>query len=100
MSLAIDFINSTIKGDIEDSVSHKMRWHMGVMKIVDFLSAIDNFDRPYLRGLFFEHLHLTEEYLMVRYRTDYSNDIRAFDSLYNQVLLIANTLSQTMSYRI
>lgn len=101
ISLEIEFINSTIKGEIEESVSHNLRWHMGIIKIVDFLSAIDdNFDRPYLRGLFFDHLHLTEEYLMTRIHKDYSNEIKSFDSLYSQVLLIANTLSYIMSYRI
>lgn len=98
--LAADFIDSTVKGKIEDSVSYKMRWHMGIIKVVDFLSAIDDFDRSNLRELFFDHLHLTEEYLMTRIHKDYSNEIKVFDNLYDQVLLIANTLSYIMSNRI
>ena len=100
LSLTVDFINSTIKGEIEDSISHKMRCHMDIIKIADFLSAIDDFDRPYLRGLFFEHLHLTEEYLMVRVHGSYENDIKVFDNLHDQILLVANTLFYVMSYRI
>lgn len=100
LSLSTVFIDSTIKGKIEDSISHKMRWHMGIIKIVDFLSAIDDFDRSYLRELFFDYIHLTEEYLMTRIHKDYGNDIKVFDNLYDQVLLIANTLSYVMSYRI
>lgn len=100
MSLSIEFVNSTIRGDIEDSVSHKMRCYMNVMKIVDFLSAIDNFDRPYLRGLFFDHLHLTEEYLMTRIHKDYSNSIKSFDNWYDQVVLITDVISDTMIRRL
>lgn len=101
LELAVEFIDSTIKGDIEDSMSHKMRWYMSVIPIVDFLSAIDdNFDRPYLRGLFFENLHLTEEYLMTIIHKDYSDDIKIFDNWYNQILSITDVLSETMIYRI
>lgn len=98
--LAADFIDSTVKGKIEDSVSHSLKWHMGIIKIVDFLSAIENFDRSNLRELFFDNLHLTEEYLMTRINKDYSNGIKTYDNLYDQTLLIADTLSNMMIYRI
>lgn len=94
------FIDSTIEGKVEQSVSDKLEWYMSTIFIVDFLSAIDNFNRPDLRELFFNHLHLTENYVMTRIRKSYSDDIKVFDDLYDQTMLMTDVLSNVIVSRL
>lgn len=100
LELEIDFIDSTVKGEIEKSISDKSYWYMNSVFIMDFLSAIDGFDRSYLRELFFDYLCLTENYVISRIHKSYSDDIKIFDDLYDQTMLMADFLSEIMSYRI
>lgn len=100
LSYEITFINSTIGEEVEKSVSDKLEWYMGTVHIIEFFSAIDNFDRSDLRDIFFSHLHLMENYVIVRIRKSYSEDIKVFDNLYDQTMLMADILSNVIVSRL
>lgn len=96
----IDFIDSTIDNKVEQSVSEKLELHMAAIPIVDLLSAIDNIPRSDLRELFFNNIHLTECFMLARIHKNYSDDIKSFDDLYNQTMIIADYLSSFMICRL
>jgi hypothetical protein len=100
LSCEITFIDSTIDNKIEQSVSDKLQLHICAIPIVDFLAAIDDFERSDLRELFFDNIHLTELYVMARIHKNYSDDIKAFDDLYNQTMWVADFLSSVMICRL
>ena len=100
LSCEVTFINSTIDNKVEQSVSDKLQLHMCALPIVDFLSAIENFERSSLRELFFDNIHLTECLLLARVHKNYSDDIKAFDKLYEQTMSMSDVFSTTMMCRL
>ncbi len=95
--IAGDFVTVNIKKDIELSTQYKTRWYMNAINISRFLSEINpKINKIIIRDMFFDHLDFTERELLARLRKDYVLDIIMFDSVYEQVLMMSDTLSESI----
>lgn len=88
-------VTANIKKDLEHSVSQKTYWYMNAIKIANFLSQINpKYNKIIIRDHLFDHLDFTERELLARLRKDYVLDIIMFDSVYDQILQLADVLSE------
>lgn len=95
IQIAGDFVISNIKKDIELSMSIKMRWYVNAIEIAKYLHDINSkINKIIIRDMFFDHLDFTERELLARIRKDYVADIIFFDSVYEQVIMMSDTISE------
>lgn len=88
-----DFI-SVIRNP-ELSTSRKVYWYMNAIKIAEFLSHINpKYNKIVLRDMLFDHLDFTEREALARIRNDYTLDIIMFDSVFEEIIMMADTLSE------
>lgn len=95
IQIAGDFVISNIKKDIELSMSIKMRWYVNAIEIAKYLHEINpKINKIIVRDMLFDHLDFTERELLARLRKDYVLDIIMFDSVYEQVIMMSDTISE------
>lgn len=95
IQIAGDFVISNIKKDIELSMSIKMRWYVNAIEIAKYLHEINpKINKIIIRDMFFDHLDFTERELLARLRRDYILDIIMFDAVYEQVIMMSDTISE------
>lgn len=95
-----EFMDKTIKGKVEESITIKQRIYDNTEKITDLLSkANPNLPKFILRSMLFEYLDTTEKEFVNRYHGDYEEDIDTFDNLQNQMIQLADVLSESIIKR-
>ncbi len=95
--IAGDFVIVNIKKDIELSTQYKIRWYMNAINLSRFLSEINpKINKIIIRDMFFDHLDFTERELLARLRKDYVLDIIFFDNVYDQIMQMSDTLSESI----
>jgi hypothetical protein len=94
ISIAVDIIKFAKAGDKASQEQADAKWHRNGEAIADFLSqANPNWPRATLVQMMNMHLSTTTDEVVGRLTQNWEGDVRAFDAVYNHILLMADALS-------
>jgi hypothetical protein len=94
ISIAVDLIKSAKAGDKASQQQADAKWHRNGEAIADFLSqANPNWHRATLVDMMNTHLSTTTDEVVARLTKNWDGDVRAFDKVYNHILVMAGALS-------
>jgi hypothetical protein len=94
ISIAVDLIKAAKAGDKAAQQQADTKWHQNATQIADFLSkANPNWPRATLVDLMNKHLSTTTDEVVARLTKKWDDDVRAFDSVYDHILHMADALS-------
>src|SRR6266536_3158346 len=71
------------------------RWFANADQIADFLSGANpkNWPQAEMRSMMHDHLNLTTKEVVARLHGDWAGDVKAYDDVHQQILLMADGLS-------
>lgn len=96
--IAADLVKLIKSGDVIQQTEVSTRWHMNAVGIAEFINSIvPNCDRSKLRDMLFEHTLLTQEEISDYFYKMYEQSIVKFDMAIEQVLIMADYLSECLS---
>jgi len=94
ISIAVDIIRFAKAGDKTSLQQADAKWHRNGEAIADFLSqANTNWPRQTLVDMMNTHLATTTDEVVARLTKNWDGDVRAFDKVYNHILVMADVLS-------
>ena len=94
ISIAVDIIKFAKAGDRTSQQQADAKWHRNGEAIADFLSqANPNWSRATLVDMMNTHLSTTTDEVVARLTKNWDGDVRAFDKVYNHILMMAGALS-------
>ena len=94
ISIAVDIIKFAKAGDKRSQQQADAKWHRNAEAIADFLSqANTNWPRQTLVDMMNTHLSTTTDEVVARLTKNWDADVRAFDKVYNHILVMADALS-------
>jgi hypothetical protein len=94
ISIAVDIIKFAKAGDRASQQQADANWHRNGEAIADFLSqANTNWPRQTLVDMMNTHLSTTTDEVVARLTKNWDADVRAFDKVYNHILVMADALS-------
>jgi hypothetical protein len=72
------------------------RWFANADQIADFLSAANpsNWRSAEMRSMMHDHLNVTTKEVVARLQADWAGDVKAYDDVHQQILHMADGLSQ------
>jgi len=93
--IAADLIAAARKSDAEAASSEQARWTANADKIATFLSSANprSWKRGEMKAMMRSHLRLTTSEVVARLTRDWPADVRAYDRIHVQILLMADMLS-------
>jgi hypothetical protein len=92
--VAADVITAAKKSDQTALTSANQKWSANADQIADFLSAANpNWPNADLRTMMHEHLTLTTDEAVARLKGDWDADIKAYDAVHNEILMMSDALS-------
>jgi hypothetical protein len=95
IAIAGDIVKAAMNGDKAGQKAADDRWHQNAMQIADFLSAANpNWPRATVLGMMNTHLSTTATELVARLNKDWDGDVRAFDAVYDHILMMSDALSE------
>ena len=94
ISIAVDIITHAKAGDKAAQQQAAARWKQNADAIAAFLSnANPNWPRTTLADMMNRHLSTTTDEVGARLTKNWDADVRAYDAVYNHILLMADALS-------
>jgi hypothetical protein len=94
ISIAVDLIKAAKAGDKSAQQKADSKWQQNALDISDFLSkANPNWPRATLVDLMKKHLSTTTDEVVARLGKNWDADVRAFDAVYNHILMMSDALS-------
>jgi hypothetical protein len=94
VSIAVDLIDAAKSGDNTAQERADIQWQQNAIAIADFLSnANPNWPMGTLEDLMKAHLSTTTYEIVARLDHDRDGDVRAFDAVYDHILLLSDALS-------
>ena len=94
ISIAVDLIKAAKGGDKAGQQQADSRWQQNGLQIAEFLSkANPNWPRATLVAMMNTHLRTTTDEVVARLTKNWDADVRAFDAVYNHILMMADALS-------
>lgn len=94
ISIAVDLIKAAKAGDKALQQKSDSAWHRNGEDIADFLSkANPNWPRAALVEMMNTHLSTTTNEVVARLTKNWEQDVRAFDTVYEHILDMSDTLS-------
>jgi hypothetical protein len=94
ISIAVDLIKAAKAGDNAAQQQVSDKWQQNAVDIATFLSmANPNWPRDTLVNMMKVHLSTTTDEVVARLTHDYEGDVRAYDAVYNHILMMADALS-------
>jgi hypothetical protein len=94
IAIAGDLIKAAKAGDKAGQQQADSRWQANGLKIADFLSAANpNWPKDALASLMKKHLSTTTDEVVARLDKNWTDDVRAFDAVYDHILHMADALS-------
>ncbi len=94
IQIAVELIKAAKADDKGLVDSTNRRWHENAEQIATFLSqANPNWPRATLSEMMRKHLSTTTDEVMARSHKDWNGDVKAFDAVYNHILMMADALS-------
>jgi hypothetical protein len=95
ISIAVDLIKAA-KANNQTMVStEQQKWQENGNQIADFLASANptNWPQSDLRALMKKHLETTTDEVLARLNKDWAADVRAYDTVYDHILMMADALS-------
>jgi len=94
IAIAVDLIKAAKAGDQAAQKQASDKWQQNAVDIATFLSkANPNWPKDVLVNMMNAHLSTTTNEVVARLKHDYDADVRAYDAVYNHILMMADALS-------
>ena len=94
ISIAVDIIKFSKAGDKASQTQADTKWKKNADDIADFLSkANPNWPKATLVDMMNKHLSTTTDEVVARLTKNWDADVRAYDAVYNHILMMADALS-------
>jgi hypothetical protein len=91
--IAVDLVEAAKSGDQAAFAKHDARWTTNIEAIASFLaSANPNWPEKDVLDLLALHLKLTKDEAVARITGDWAADIRAFDDIFTEIMVLADAL--------
>jgi len=91
--IAVDLVDAAKKADTDAFGKHDQRWSANAGEIARFLAGANpNWPEKDVTDLLSLHLKLTKDETVARLQKDWSADIKAFDDIFNEILVLADAL--------
>ena len=91
--IAVDLVAAAKSGDQAAFATHDQRWTENVREISRFLAGANpNWPEDGVFDLLSLHLKLTKDEAVARLTGDWAADIKAFDDIFTEILVVADTL--------
>lgn len=92
--VAVDLINAAKANDQAKFQTVNDKWKQNGQEIADFLSAANpNWPQQTMRDMMSKHLTTTIDEVTARLNKRWEDDVRAFDVVYDHILMMADALS-------
>ena len=89
-----DVVKAAKSGDKPALKQASDKWDQNAVAIADFLSAANpNWPRATLVDMMRKHLSTTTNEVQMRLNKDWDGDVRAFDAVYDHILMMADALT-------
>jgi hypothetical protein len=91
--IAVDLVAAAKSGDQDAFAKHDARWAENAKKIGSFLAGANpNWHEKDVLDLLSLHLKLTKDETVARIQGDWAADVKAFDDIYTEILVLADAL--------
>jgi hypothetical protein len=91
--IAVDLVAAAKSGDQAGFAKHDARWTANVETIAKFLAGANpNWPEKDVLDLLSLHLKLTKDEAVARLTGDWAADVKAFDDIFNEILVLADAL--------
>jgi hypothetical protein len=91
--IAVDLVAAAKGGDQAAFAVHDGRWTANIREIAGFLAGANpNWPEQDVFDLLALHLKLTKDETVARLNGDWAADVRAFDDIFTEILVVADTL--------
>ena len=91
--IAVDLVAAAKSGDQAAFAQHDARWTANIETIAAFLAGANpNWPETDVLDLLALHLKLTKDETVARITGDWAADIKAFDDIFNEILVLADAL--------
>jgi hypothetical protein len=91
--IAVDLVGAAKSGDQAAFATHDARWTANIGEIAAFLSGANpNWPEKDVLDLLALHLKLTKDETVARISGDWAADVKAFDDIFTEILVVADTL--------
>jgi hypothetical protein len=91
--IAVDLVGAAKADDKEAFAKHDARWTANIGEIANFLSGANpNWPEKDVLDLLALHLKLTKDEAVARIGGDWAADVKAFDDIFTEILVVADTL--------
>jgi hypothetical protein len=91
--IAVDLVAAAKSGDQTAFAKHDARWTSNIEEIAAFLAAANpNWPEKAVVDLLALHLKLTKDETVARLNNDWAADVKAFDDIFTEILVVADTL--------
>ena len=91
--IAVDLVAAAKSGDQAAFAKHDARWAANIGEIARFLAGANpNWPEKDVLDLLGLHLKLTKDEAVARITGDWAADVRAFDDIFNEILVVADTI--------
>jgi hypothetical protein len=92
--IAVDLVSAAKAGDQAKQKDADARWHANAADIATFLSGANpNWPRQAVLDMLNQHLALTTKEAVDRLQKNYNDDVTNFDAIFNQAMMMADTLA-------
>jgi len=92
--IAVDLVSAAKAGDKAKQTDADTRWHKNAADIASFLSGANpNWSRQALLDMLNQHLSLTTQEAVNRLQQKWDDDVRSFDAVFSQAMMMADALS-------
>ena len=91
--IAVDLVAAAKSGDQAAFATHDARWTANIGEIAGFLSGANpNWPEKDVLDLLALHLKLTKDEAVARIAGDWAADVKAFDDIFTEIMVVADTL--------
>jgi hypothetical protein len=92
--IAVDLVGAAKSGDQAAFAKHDARWTANAGEIAKFLAGANpNWPEKDVLDLLSLHLKLTKDEAVARITGDWAADIKAFDDIFNEIMVLADALN-------
>ena len=94
IAIAVDLIKAAKVDDQDTYKAADEKWHTNAREIAQFLSSANpNWPYAALEKMMYEHLKVTTAEVVARLGQDWEGDVKAFDEVFTQILMMAKDLA-------
>jgi len=91
--IAVDLVEAAKAGDQAAFATHDARWTANIGELAAFLAGANpNWPENDVLDLLALHLKLTKDEAVARITADWAADVKAFDDIFTEIMVVADTL--------